>query len=94
MRGGAQRYGNASCPLDIDDISFLYHVRPARQVIFCVFRSEKCIPSEKKRIFLCAVRRARQTVSCSAGSAGNYVIGGLPGKPSKPHSKYYRTNLR
>jgi hypothetical protein len=75
MRGSAQRYGNASCPLDINKISCLYHVRPARHVTFCVFRSEK-------HIFLCAVRWARQTVFCSAGSAGNCVIGGLPGKPA------------
>jgi hypothetical protein len=30
---------------------------------------------------MCAVPRARQPVSCSVGSAGNCVIGGVPGKP-------------
>jgi hypothetical protein len=74
MRDSVQRYRNAPCPPDINEISCLSHVWPARQVSFRVFRSEKSI-------FLCAVRQARQPVSCSVGSAGNCAIIGLPGKP-------------
>jgi hypothetical protein len=43
-----------------------------------------CLPVGKapeRRIFLCAVRRAQQPVSCAVGSAGNCAMGGLPAKP-------------
>jgi hypothetical protein len=70
----SQRYRKALCPFDVSDISCLSHVRPERQVTFRVFRPEKCI-------FPRVVRWARQPVSCSVGSAGNCVVGDLPGKP-------------
>jgi hypothetical protein len=80
MRGIGQRYGNALCPFDINEISCLSHVRPAREVTFCIFRPEKRIPAGKAYLSVrCA--SARQPVSCSVGSAGNCVVGGLPGKP-------------
>jgi hypothetical protein len=81
MRDCTERYRNASCPSNISEISCPSHVRPARQVTFRVFQPEKSIPAGKKCIFPCFVRWARQKVSCSEESAGNRVIGVLPGKP-------------
>jgi hypothetical protein len=80
MRGGTQRYGNASCPLDINVISCKSHVQPARLVTF-VSSGRRSVSRPEKHIFPCDVRRVRQPVSCLVGSTGNCIIGGLPDKP-------------
>jgi hypothetical protein len=80
MCGSAQSCRNASCPFDINEISCLSHVWPTRQVNFRVFWPEKRIPAGKC-IFPCVVHPVRQPVSCSVGSAGICVVGGLLIKP-------------
>jgi hypothetical protein len=40
----------------------------------------RSVSQPEKRIFPYVVRRSLQLVSCSQGSAGNFIIGVLPGK--------------
>jgi hypothetical protein len=80
MRDRTERYGNASCTSDISKISCPSHVRPARQVTFCVFRPEKRIPVGNTYLSVFCASGATK-VSCSEEITGNRVIGALPGKP-------------
>jgi hypothetical protein len=70
MYGGDQRYRNASCPFNINEMSCLSHVRPARQVTFCVFRPEKLTPTEKPYI----------SVRCASGATTSILFSGKCGK--------------
>jgi hypothetical protein len=70
MHDRAQRYRNASCPFDISETSCLSHVRPARQVTFHVFWSEKRVPTGKMYI----------SVRCASGSTTNILFSGKCGK--------------
>jgi hypothetical protein len=80
MHGRAQRYRNASSLFDINEISCLSHIRPARQVTFHVFWPEKRIPIGKPYISVHFASGATTNIFFVV-SAGNYMIDGLPGKP-------------
>jgi hypothetical protein len=67
-------------PLDISETSCPSRVRPARQVLFHVFRPEKRIPAGKTYYsMLCA--SGTIIIILFLGSAGSCVIRVLPGNP-------------
>jgi hypothetical protein len=70
MRGSAQRYRNASCPFDINEISCLFHIWPARQVKFRVFRLEKRISAGEAYLSAC----------CALGATTSILFSGKCGK--------------
>jgi hypothetical protein len=70
MRGRAQRYRNALCHFDINEIACMSHVRPARQVTVRVFRPEKRIPARKLYF----------SARCASCATTSILFGGKCGK--------------